>query len=192
LSRLPGDDVVGVLCEAAHRDLDRIAALWPAVREQRRLGPYRPERLPTAPAGADLSDLPPPTWADPTGEAAVNARAIDEHADRDALVDVLDVLSRVAKARIAMSARLPALDANIAAVTAHKRLPGQPGTALTAAVVLGTRATTTSDCMLCERPATRIRGGWCDACYSSWTTWKSGRVADRDEFCRWRLASLAA
>jgi hypothetical protein len=208
--RLASSEVVAEAVGYAHADLDRIKDLWRFVAEQKLLGSWLAGQIPENwdtdgqghrfPVGVDISGLPSPeAHSDPTGEQVCTARPGPEAEDQRAMLAVLrsiDHLGRLGRefehtvktlrrARVALAARVPAVDA---AINAHERRHtskqqeigvGPDGRVGTSGVTLDEAdrqrkgaVESEAACLVCDLGVSqvgRLKAGLCETDYKAWS-----------------------
>lgn len=194
-SRL-GERLTGLL-----KDLTVLAQTLPVWEQQARLEDPPVGRLPTAPAGADLSDVPGPSYGDPTGEEVVRRPGADEEM---AAADPA-IWARVSRDVAALTGSVRAALAQTPAVTAAVRTGRtSPRDGRRAAEVEQERfvhALEPHRCVCAEGHTDednvfgpgQLRRGLCPTHLAQWYGWCDSRgvAADADMLVRWR-ASLGA
>lgn len=203
MNRLASTRVVSEAVSYAHSDLDRAVELWQFVAEQKLLGglptdlsPYEQDRLHQEAAHGDLE----------RHDQRAQLLLLDALAKlRDHMAGVEEALKRVRAARIALGARLPAIDA---ALNAHEKAAnrspnligvGPDGRVGTSGVSLDEadrqrkgQVEAEPACAVCDAAVSavgRLKSGFCPTDYQAW--WRAGRP-ERQPWILQRRAELEA
>lgn len=181
--RLASTDVIAEAVKTAKADLDRAVTLWQFVAEQRLLG-----GMPAL--------MEPPADGDPLQHAAWHGRLEDDdrqaqltlldalHRLRNHMAGVEDSIRRVRRARVALGARVPAVDAAVSAHEASAKVGvGPDGRVGTSGVSLEEadrqkRGAVEAEraCSVCDLGVSvvgRLKQGMCPTDYQAW--WRDGR-----------------
>jgi hypothetical protein len=182
--KLPASELVHELCERAHSQLSGIPALYDLVREHYRRGGVR------FPVGAEGGGHSEGVHSDPTFDAVASSLERPpepEQLDRRALLQVLDALQRLERARHALEARIPAQAAAIR--MGHSATDGRTRWDVEAEQQRKRSVHGDIACLACQRPAGRLISGFDEACNRAWM--RAGRP-DRGEWIPQRRAWLDA